>query len=184
MDSAFGMWSYGSVFSEFLLWSVAHIMVFWLCVVVVVSLVMECQSRKHLGGRINIMFALFGGRVVRHGNQLSPPMEGVLKFNVDGAARDKPGLVRCGGVLRDCHGRILAFFSGPIGVVDSNETELQAICHALSILIEFNLHGVCMVIIESDSKVVVSWHIFREANSMVDCLAKIGVDRRSWLRVF
>ncbi|KAK8624578.1 hypothetical protein V6N13_089470 [Hibiscus sabdariffa] len=45
----------------------------------------------------NIMFAFFRGRVVRHVIQWNPPMEGVLKFNVDGTARSKPGLAGCGG---------------------------------------------------------------------------------------
>ncbi|KAL4347296.1 hypothetical protein GQ457_17G024020 [Hibiscus cannabinus] len=131
-----------------------------------------------------------------------PPPCGVLKFNVDGSTRGKPGPASCGGVLRDDHGQILALFSGPLGVLESNDAEIRAICHALLLL---------RVFIESDSLVAVSWvleyerrpwtlwswfrqidfictelvrvcfqHLYREANSLADALAKGGVERLSW----
>ena len=37
----------------------------------------------------------------------APPIEGVLKFNVDGAARGKPGPSGIGGVLRNSEGFVL-----------------------------------------------------------------------------
>ncbi|KAL4323498.1 hypothetical protein GQ457_11G030680 [Hibiscus cannabinus] len=95
------------------------------------------------------------------GLQVSP-IEGVLKFNVDGAARGKPGLAVCGGVLRNWESLILALFFGPIGVADSNEAELQAIGHALALLAEIDLQGIHLVVIESDSRVAVSWVLQRE----------------------
>ncbi|KAL4368097.1 hypothetical protein GQ457_05G019060 [Hibiscus cannabinus] len=58
---------------------------------------------------------------------------GVLNFNIDGSARGKSGPAGCGGVLRVTSGRVLAFFLGPLGVLDSNEVELCAIWHALNL---------------------------------------------------
>ena len=45
----------------------------------------------------------------------SPPHYGVLKFNVDGASRIKPGPARI-GVLRNSRGEILLMFSKYVGV--------------------------------------------------------------------
>ncbi|KAL4376277.1 hypothetical protein GQ457_02G025450 [Hibiscus cannabinus] len=59
---------------------------------------------------------------------------GVLKFNVHGFARGKSGPTGCGGVLHDTEGCILTLFSGPLGVLDSNMTYLQAIYYALKFL--------------------------------------------------
>ncbi|KAL4278047.1 hypothetical protein GQ457_03G023910 [Hibiscus cannabinus] len=67
------------------------------------------------------------------------------------------GLAGCGGVLRDWTSCILAMFSGLIGMPDSNEAELQAICHALEMLVEVDWRGASLVVIESDSRVAVSW---------------------------
>ncbi|KAL4341172.1 hypothetical protein GQ457_08G019150 [Hibiscus cannabinus] len=78
-------------------------------------------------------------------------------------------------------------------------------------LVGIDWRGASMVMIESDSRVAVSWvlrkesrpwrwfhfideacmslpnvcfhNVIREANGIVDVLAKNGVDRRSWLRV-
>lgn len=36
--------------------------------------------------------------------KLCPPPFGILKFNVDGAARGNPGLAGIGGALRNCRG--------------------------------------------------------------------------------
>ncbi|KAL4280428.1 hypothetical protein GQ457_03G027170 [Hibiscus cannabinus] len=107
-------------------------------------------SRLNVDGDTHKLTLLFGSV------ESEPSVEGVLKFNVDGAARDKPGLGGCGVILRDWHSRILAFFSGPIRVVKSNETELQAISHALLMLADIDWRGVDFVVIESDFMVAVS----------------------------
>ena len=63
----------------------------------------------------------------------SPP-RGLLKFNVDGATRDKPGLAGIGGVLRNDKDEVLLLFSKSVGIRDSNEVEVLAILEALRIL--------------------------------------------------
>lgn len=68
---------------------------------------------------------------VKKQEQWSPPPAGVLQFNVDGAARGKPGPVGIGGVLRNHEGIIFLSFSSSIEVKDSNEAEVLAILEAL-----------------------------------------------------
>lgn len=60
-----------------------------------------------------------------------PPREGVLKFNVDRAARGKLGLAGTGGVLWKSLGDVLAMFSKHVGIMESNELEVLAILEAL-----------------------------------------------------
>nr|GEZ85358.1 reverse transcriptase [Tanacetum cinerariifolium] len=55
-----------------------------------------------------------------HNQEWCPPIMGSLKFNVDGAARGKSGPASIGGLLRNNCGVVLAVFSIPIGVLDSN----------------------------------------------------------------
>ncbi|GMJ07609.1 hypothetical protein like AT5G65005 [Hibiscus trionum] len=133
----------------------------------------------------------------------------VLKFNVDGAARGKPGPAGFGGMMRDGESQILGLFSGPLGEMDSNEAEIRAIAFALSLVVDRSWRHHC-VIIESDSQVALSWatrsakrpwrlwdvftaidqachvayelqfcYVPREANGFADVLAKEGVDRVS-----
>ncbi|KAL4311623.1 hypothetical protein GQ457_01G018740 [Hibiscus cannabinus] len=105
----------------------------------------------------------------------------------------------CGGVLRNWESRILALFSGPIGVADSNEAELQVIGHALAMLAEIDWQGIHMrehrpwqywhwfnMIDEACERLpnICFHNVYREANSVADVLAKNEIDRRSWLRVF
>ena len=44
-----------------------------------------------------------------------PPSLGISKFNMDGAAKCKPGPVEIGGVLYNSEGIILALFSKHVG---------------------------------------------------------------------
>lgn len=46
-----------------------------------------------------------------------PPLNGILKFNVDKASRGKLGLTEKGGVLRNCKGEVLLMFSKYVGCV-------------------------------------------------------------------
>ena len=62
-----------------------------------------------------------GSTTVRRTVSWSPPPHGVLKFNVDGATRGKPGPMGIGGVLRNNSGVVLFMFSKRVGVCDSNE---------------------------------------------------------------
>lgn len=55
------------------------------------------------------------------------PSEGEFKFNVDGVARGKPGLVSIGGVLRNSFGVVFAIFSKHVGTMESTEAKVLAI---------------------------------------------------------
>lgn len=134
-----------------------------------------------------------------------PPERGVLKFNVDGAARGTPGRGGIGGVERDWSGEVRGYFSKSVGVVYAYEAEVLAIRHALDFCKDFNLRHVCL---ESDSTLAIGWtlcsanrpwkllnelqaidflreevdcfkvvHVWREANDRADALAKEGVER-------
>eukprot|EP00268_Persea_americana_P056466 TRINITY_DN6662_c1_g4_i1.p1 TRINITY_DN6662_c1_g4~~TRINITY_DN6662_c1_g4_i1.p1 ORF type:complete len:118 (-),score=15.06 TRINITY_DN6662_c1_g4_i1:217-570(-) len=59
-----------------------------------------------------------------------PPYE-VLKFNVDGALRSKPGPTGIGGVLRNSKGDVVLMFSKHVGVCDSTKAEVLAILKGL-----------------------------------------------------
>ncbi|XVE80582.1 hypothetical protein DITRI_Ditri14bG0151100 [Diplodiscus trichospermus] len=81
------------------------------------------------------------------------PANGFLEFNVDGSALGKPGP----GILRDNLARWVIIFSKPIGTSNSNEAELLAIKEAMELFANSNWvqsHG---LLIESDSKIAVSW---------------------------
>ena len=52
-----------------------------------------------------------------------PPLDGVLKFNVDDASRGKPGQAGIGGLLCNSKGEVLLMFSKNFGVCDSNAVE-------------------------------------------------------------
>ena len=48
----------------------------------------------------------------------------MLKFNVDGATRGKPGPMSIGGILRNNNGEVLFRFSKNVGVCNSNKAEV------------------------------------------------------------
>ncbi|PWA68757.1 hypothetical protein CTI12_AA301610 [Artemisia annua] len=92
-----------------------------------------------------------------HNQQWRPPDVGSLKFNVDGAARGKPGPAGIGGLLRNNCGAVVAMFSIPIGVLDSNVAEVMAIkeaCRMVNEKLDLSSSG---IIVESDSLNAVSW---------------------------
>ncbi|WRX11383.1 Ribonuclease H domain - like 9 [Theobroma cacao] len=85
------------------------------------------------------------------------PPNGWLKFNTDGAARDYPGPLGIGGVLRNEKGMVKMLFSKTGDWDDANLTEMLAIQEAL---ILFMVTGWCHpfgLIIETDSINVVTW---------------------------
>ncbi|PWA51835.1 reverse transcriptase [Artemisia annua] len=87
----------------------------------------------------------------------SPPDVGSLKFNVDGVARGKPGPAGIGGLLRKNCGAVVAMFSIPIGVLDSNVVEVMAIkeaCRMVTEKLDLSSSG---IIVKSDSLNAVSW---------------------------
>ena len=78
----------------------------------------------------------------------SPTPMGMLKFNVDGAAREQSGPTGIGGVLQNSRGEFLLMFSKFVGDCDSNKAEVLAILEALRYFLRF-FNGV--LVVESDS---------------------------------
>lgn len=137
-----------------------------------------------------------------------PPLGGDLKFNVDGAAKGKPGLAGIGRVLRNSDGVVFLMFSKHVG----HMAEVVAILEALRIFAFATFNE--RFVVESDSLNAVSWasslakfpwrfqfyfneikylsplfcvtfqHIGRMANSFADLIVKQGVDRSSELVAF
>ncbi|XXG44210.1 hypothetical protein AAC387_Pa01g4073 [Persea americana] len=121
---------------------------------------------------------------------------GFLKFNVDGAARKKPGPAGVEGVLAYIlQGNVLLMFSKKVGIKESNETEVLAILEALRLFFSSFREK---LLAESDSSNEGPWrfhflsaeikslssqgyvefrHVRRLANAMADSIAKQGVDR-------
>ncbi|KAK3200592.1 hypothetical protein Dsin_024007 [Dipteronia sinensis] len=86
-----------------------------------------------------------------------PPPSDVLKFNVDGSARSFTGLAGIGGVLRDSSWKVLRSFSFGIGRQDAITAEIMTIAKACELCIsQVELTG-RVIVINSDSKTVVSW---------------------------
>ncbi|KAK3227024.1 hypothetical protein Dsin_006886 [Dipteronia sinensis] len=85
------------------------------------------------------------------------PTVRVLKFNVDGSSRGNQGPIGIDSILRKHDGAMLCMFSAYIGCNHSSFVEITAIlkscqlCESVKYLPNHN------IIIESDSKSVVSW---------------------------
>ncbi|KAK3197913.1 hypothetical protein Dsin_021328 [Dipteronia sinensis] len=86
-----------------------------------------------------------------------PPQMDTFKFNVDGSTKGSSGQSGMGGVLRDSSGRVICLFSSYLGIHDANTIEILVVRKACEIcalrrdLINWR------VVVDSDSKVVVSW---------------------------
>ena len=136
------------------------------------------------------------------------PTPGLIKLNVDGAAKGNPGLAGEGGVIRDHNGEFIIGFSNYYGHTSNITAEFNAIRDGLSLCCDF-LIEVSSVIIESDSKTLVDmlknghcklwqvqnqWnqvlckvkqthviqHQYREANSVADSLANESLRRKNY----
>lgn len=83
-----------------------------------------------------------------------PPPRGILKFNVDKAARGKPGPAGIRGVLRDHMSSICVVFSEAMGTNESNKVELLSIWRALTLGASL---GGAKLEIESDPSHAVKW---------------------------
>ncbi|GJR18776.1 putative ribonuclease H-like domain-containing protein [Tanacetum coccineum] len=107
----------------------------------------DMETRKRRAGE-----SCFGDVCkVERPSQWCPSNDGALKFNVDGSAKGKPGLASIDGLLRNSEGVVVALFSIPFGVMDSNVAEVLSIKEAYKMLnkkIKFNL---VKFVIESDS---------------------------------
>ena len=142
----------------------------------------------------------------------APPIGGVLKFNVNGAARGKPDLAGIGGGLHKSEGIVLALFSKHVGCMESNEVDVLAILEAIRIFSSASFQS--SFVVQSDSLNAISWvsssttfpwksqfymneirallsliqvgfkHVGRSANCFANSLAKQGADRYSDLVAF
>ncbi|KAE8696464.1 hypothetical protein F3Y22_tig00110670pilonHSYRG00065 [Hibiscus syriacus] len=84
-----------------------------------------------------------------------PPGLGKMKFNVDGSANKEAA--GCGGVLRNSEGHVVAMFFGPVSLVNVDFAELVAIKFALELFCGSKWLRNVVLIIESDSAVVLNW---------------------------
>ncbi|WRX22059.1 Ribonuclease H domain - like 10 [Theobroma cacao] len=85
------------------------------------------------------------------------PRTGVLKFNVDGAARGSLCLAEIGGVLRDSDSAIKVMFSKAVGVTDANTAEVVVIKEALKIFVSSKWKDGHLLEIENDSSNTETW---------------------------
>ncbi|KAK1556252.1 hypothetical protein Q3G72_001492 [Acer saccharum] len=87
----------------------------------------------------------------------SPPLDGFLKFNVDGSSHGNPGPSSIGEILRNSNRDILCLFSLYIGNSSSVATEIQAILKACQLCVSDMCPTDVNITIESDSMVAVAW---------------------------
>lgn len=81
-------------------------------------------------------------RVMGRGEeQWQSPNEGFLKFNIDRSTRGNLGIVKLGGMSRDKGGIMLALFSRPIGVCESNYAELMVVKVVLDVFYQLEWLG-------------------------------------------
>ncbi|KAL4319081.1 hypothetical protein GQ457_18G021000 [Hibiscus cannabinus] len=88
-------------------------------------------------------------------NKWRPPLPGQVKFNVDGAASMYGA--GCGGIMHTYSGLIRAMFSGPVENDGADFAEIMTIKTALEIFIEAKWAGKEVLMVESDSQVVLNW---------------------------
>lgn len=134
-----------------------------------------------------------------------PSIVGICKFNVDGSIRGAPWVSSIGGIMRCANGVALGHFSKATWILWAFQAEVHAIMHALLFCSEFWLQNIIiesdstLVVGWVGRKQTRPWklmqelnqinrlmlevncagvfHIFREANSKANCLAKSGCKR-------
>ncbi|XP_048495855.1 uncharacterized protein LOC125495243 [Beta vulgaris subsp. vulgaris] len=87
----------------------------------------------------------------------SPPMHGVLKWNVDASVMELSASSAVGGILRDHQGKFMCLFSSPIPFIEINCAEILAIHRAISISINSEITKQSTLLLESDSANAVMW---------------------------
>ncbi|KAK8620642.1 hypothetical protein V6N13_067112 [Hibiscus sabdariffa] len=134
-------------------------------------------------------------------------MKGVLKFNTDGTVCGSFRTVGIGGCLRNDSSKLLLYFFMSARHLDASSTECLAVKEAFSLFNSSRWKGQFVLVIESDSHLVVNWiqnpsytpkifklYIYaclkfgeefqwsiavvpRECNLLTDMLAKQGISR-------
>ena len=84
----------------------------------------------------------------------SPPFNGFIKLNFDGASKGNPGQAGYGGVFRTTTGQAIGVFHGFIGQDTNNAAELEGLLHGLHLARQLNWFP---LIIEGDSKIILKF---------------------------
>uniref|UniRef100_A0A2C9V8R2 RNase H type-1 domain-containing protein n=1 Tax=Manihot esculenta TaxID=3983 RepID=A0A2C9V8R2_MANES len=117
----------------------------------------------------------------------SPPTMGWIAINTDGAVKGCPGPAGCAGVFRDSNGDWILGYQSALGTCTAIEAELWGILLGFRTAWDrgwkFVLDGAGRIrnlVSQITTLASYAWevyfkHIFREANTMADCLAKSSV---------
>lgn len=81
----------------------------------------------------------------------------MLKWNVDGMSKEKPGPLGIGGVLKDHDGEFIYIFSCSMGNMNSNDSKVLAIQKALFLSIDYYNASYHQWIMKLDSYKL--WHL-------------------------
>ncbi|KAK8589522.1 hypothetical protein V6N12_023916 [Hibiscus sabdariffa] len=101
----------------------------------------------------------------------TPPASCTVKFNVDGSYSVQR--VGCGEVLGNYKGDVFAIFSGPVDCIGADFAELVAVRTTLTFFQETKEFGKSLLVIESDSQVVLKW--LKDISSRPSIVDMIGV---------
>lgn len=75
----------------------------------------------------------------------SPPVSGLFKLNVDGAARGSPGPMGIGGILRNHRKEIMGYFSKNMRIGFAYEAEVLAMYHGLLFCQQFLIRNMRVI---------------------------------------
>lgn len=107
------------------------------------------------------------------------PPHGWVKLNTDGIVTGNPGLVGCGGLLRDEHDTWLARFTRSIGTTTSFVAKLWGLRDGFSLCCDLKITS---LIVELDAKAVVDH--FRNPNYENNIISPILDDCRQLMVQF
>lgn len=132
------------------------------------------------------------------------PMEGWVKMNTDGAAKNNTGAAGAGGIIRTSRGETVGMFAANCGFTSATKAELLAVLKGLAVawngrykrvIVEvdsmvvirsllgdnntsspyFHIIRRCRELIDNEEWEVILRHCYREANRVADWLANYGV---------
>jgi ribonuclease HI len=137
-----------------------------------------------------------------------PPIISWIKCNTDGASSGNPGTTSCGGVFRNHFSDFVFAFAEPLGVQTSLFAETCGVLRAIEVAYENNWHNLwietdstSVVAAFTNPKKLVAWslrnrwknvkfmlsqmnyiitHTYREANTVADHLANMGLSLFSY----
>ena len=142
-----------------------------------------------------------------------PPPPRWYKLNVDGEAKGNPGMARGGGVLRGHRGEWISGFAAHFGYCSSVKAELKALLQGLGLARDYGVRRIMIhmdslvvsrkvqdpvsthqpyyylwkegqaLLLNPEWQVTLD-HCYREANTVADQLANLGVEQLSPLAIF